>query len=100
MIGAMLSGGRSTYQITHDPARESHITQVFLVIDPSNLDTVAHLTSIADGILENLHAATRADASKPIRYPGEETLRLREENNRLGIPLDPDLWEKLRTQAL
>ena len=100
MVGAMLSGGRGTYQITHDPAYESYITQVFLVIDPSNLDSAAHLTHIADGILADLHAAPRADADKPIRYPGEETLRLREENNRLGIPVDPALWEKLRTQTI
>jgi 3-dehydro-L-gulonate 2-dehydrogenase len=100
MIGAMLSGGLATYQIPPDPARESGQTQIFLVIDPSNLDTAAHLTQIADGIISDLHAAQPADPAKPVRYPGEETLRLREENNRLGIPVDPELWEKLRTQTL
>jgi 3-dehydro-L-gulonate 2-dehydrogenase len=100
IIGAMLSGGNATYQIPRDPARESGLTQIFLTIDPSNLDTTAHLTQIADGIIHDLHAAHPAHHGKPVRYPGEETLRLREENNRLGIPVDPDLWEKLRTQTL
>jgi 3-dehydro-L-gulonate 2-dehydrogenase len=100
MVGAMLAGGIATWQIPPDPPRESRMNQIFLVIDPSNVDSAAHLTSIADGILDNLHGAHRADPNKPIRYPGEETLRLREENLRLGIPVDPDLWEKLKTQTI
>jgi 3-dehydro-L-gulonate 2-dehydrogenase len=99
MIGAMLSGGLGTYQITHEPALESKITQVFLAIDPSNIGHTADLTHIADGILADLHAAPRADAAKPIRYPGEQVLQLREENMRLGVPVDPVLWAKLQTFA-
>jgi 3-dehydro-L-gulonate 2-dehydrogenase len=99
MIGAMLSGGRGTYQITHDPALESAITQVFLAIDPANIAHTAELTHIADGILADLHAAPRADAAKPIRYPGEQTLQLREENMRLGVPVDPNLWARLQSFA-
>jgi 3-dehydro-L-gulonate 2-dehydrogenase len=99
MIGAMLSGGRATYQITHVPALESKITQVFLAIDPTNIAHTAELTQIADGILADLHAAPRAEAAKPIRYPGEQTLQLREENMRLGVPVDPNLWAKLQSFA-
>ena len=92
--------GIATWQIPPDPPRESRMNQIFLVIDPANIDSAAHLTHIADGILDNLHAAHRVDPNKPVRYPGEETLRLREENLRLGIPVDPELWEKLRTQTI
>ncbi len=99
MIGAMLSGGRGTYQIPKDPARESYITQVFLAIDPSNIAHATELTQIADRILDNLHAAPRAEAAKPIRYPGEQTLQLREENMRRGVPVDPELWAKLQSFA-
>jgi 3-dehydro-L-gulonate 2-dehydrogenase len=100
IIGAMLSGGLATYQIPRDSAAESGQTQIFLTIDPSNLDTAAHLTHIADGILADLRTAHPVDPTRPPRYPGEETLRLREENNRDGIPVDPDLWQKLRAQTL
>jgi 3-dehydro-L-gulonate 2-dehydrogenase len=96
MIGAMLSGGRATYQINPVPALESSITQVFLAIDPSNIAHATELTHIADGILADLHAAPRAEAAKPIRYPGEQTLQLREENMRLGVPVDPNLWDQLK----
>jgi 3-dehydro-L-gulonate 2-dehydrogenase len=99
MLAAMLSGGRSTHQMPNDIARESNISQVFLVIDPSNLAPAAELNQIADAILEDLHQAPRADASKAIRYPGEQTLHLREENLRLGVPVDPDLWQQVLTQT-
>jgi 3-dehydro-L-gulonate 2-dehydrogenase len=99
MIGAMLSGGLGTHQITPIPALESKITQVFLAIDPANIAHASELTHVADGILENLHAAPRAEAAKPIRYPGEQTLQFREENMQLGVPVDPELWAKLQSFA-
>jgi 3-dehydro-L-gulonate 2-dehydrogenase len=99
MLAAMLSGGKATYEIPNDAARESGISQVFLAIDPSDLASAAQLNEIADGILANLHAAPRADADKPIRYPGEHTLHLREENMRLGVPVDPAIWEQVKSQS-
>ncbi len=69
MIAAMLSGGLGTHQITHDPALESKITQVFLAIDPSNIAQTTELTQIADGILADLHAAPRAHQQSPSATP-------------------------------
>jgi 3-dehydro-L-gulonate 2-dehydrogenase len=97
MLGAMLAGGKSTHEIPNDPTRESGISQVFLAIDPSNFASAADLACIANGILDDLHAAPRADPAKPIRYPGEQTLHLRAENLRLGVPVDPVLWQQLIT---
>jgi 3-dehydro-L-gulonate 2-dehydrogenase len=96
MLAAMLSGGNATHDIPKDPMRESGVSQVFLAIDPSNLAVPAELDRIASGILESLHDATPIDPTHPIRYPGEQTLQLREENLRLGVPVDPALWEKLK----
>ncbi|WP_213807322.1 3-dehydro-L-gulonate 2-dehydrogenase [Granulicella sp. dw_53] len=98
MLAAMLSGGKSTHQIPNDTARESGISQVFLAIDPSNFASASELTRIADSILDDLHAAPRADPAKPIRYPGEQTLQLRKENMELGVPVDPAHWQQLQTQ--
>jgi 3-dehydro-L-gulonate 2-dehydrogenase len=95
MIGAMLSGGLATHQLGSDPLREAGQSQLFLTIDPSNLATTEELSRIADGILDNLHHATPIDPAKPVRYPGEQTLHVREENMRLGVPVDPDLWRQI-----
>lgn len=99
-IAAMLSGGTATHQFPSDPLREVGQSQVFLVIDPKHLATATELNRIADGIIESLRQATPIDSARPIRYPGEQTLQLREENMRLGVPVDPELWQQIRSGSL
>ena len=95
MFAAMLSGGKATHDFGPEPLREIGQSQIFLVIDPTSLASAAQLNRIADGIIDSIRQATPADPAKPIRYPGEQTLHLREENNRLGIPVDEDVWKQL-----
>ena len=95
LFAAMLSGGLSTHQLPLDPLREAGLSQFFLAIDPNTFADPAELARIADAVLADLHAAPPLDHDHPVRYPGEETLRLREENLRLGVPVDGDLWQKL-----
>jgi 3-dehydro-L-gulonate 2-dehydrogenase len=95
MLAAMLSGGLATHQLPRDPLRESGQSQIFLAIDPGAVTSTQELGQIAEGILASFHEATPADANKPVRYPGEETLRLRVENMRLGIPVDPEIWRQI-----
>ena len=97
MLAAMLSGGLATHQLPLEPTRESGVSQIFLAIDPFSFATRPDLNRIADGILESLRAATPIDPAHPVRYPGEQTLQLREENLRLGVPVDPETWSKLQS---
>lgn len=100
LIAAMLSGGLSAQQIPRDSLKESGLSQVFLAIDPTHLASdPAALNATADAVLANLATTTPADPTNPVRYPGEQTLATREENLRLGIPIDEDLWHQLTTQA-
>jgi 3-dehydro-L-gulonate 2-dehydrogenase len=92
LFAAMLSGGIATHQIPRDSLRESGLSQVFVAIDPKALGPEA-MESTADAIVESLHAAGDA-----VRYPGEQTLRLRRENLQQGVPVDDDLWEQLLAQ--
>jgi 3-dehydro-L-gulonate 2-dehydrogenase len=95
MLGAMLSGGVATHQFPADPLREAGQSQIFLVIDPASLASAQELDRIADGIIDSLRKATPVDPANPIRYPGEQTLRLRGENMSLGVPVDPEIWKRL-----
>jgi len=99
LIAAMLSGGNATFQIPRDPLRESGLSQFFLAIDPTQIADVSALNATADAVLANLHAATPSDPTKPVRYPGEQTLATREENLGLGVPVDEDLWRQLLSQS-
>ena len=98
MFAAMLSGGLATHRIPLDPLRESGISQMFLAVDPGHLIPSLEMAGIADGILNSLREATPAEPTKPIRYPGEQTLQLREENMRLGVPVDPEIWKLLNAE--
>jgi 3-dehydro-L-gulonate 2-dehydrogenase len=97
MLAAMLSGGKATHDIPLEPTRESAVSQVFLAIDPSSLASRADLDAIADGILDSLRQAIPIDPARPVRYPGEHTIHLREENLRFGVPVNPELWQKLQS---
>jgi 3-dehydro-L-gulonate 2-dehydrogenase len=97
MIAAMLSGGLATHDIPLESTRESGISQMFLAIDPSTYAAREEFDRIADGILESLRDATPIDPAKPVRYPGEQTLHLRQENLKLGVPVTPDIWAKLNS---
>jgi len=95
MLAAMLSGGHATHELPRDSLRESGQSQIFLAIDPSSFADRGEFDRIANGVLESLHAAVPLDPARPVRYPGQQTLHLREENLRLGVPVDSAVWDRL-----
>jgi 3-dehydro-L-gulonate 2-dehydrogenase len=98
LLAAMLSGGLATHQLPRDAVREAGQSQIFLAIDPGTIADPNDLSRIAEGVLDSLREATPVDPGKPVRYPGEETLRVREENLRLGVPVTPEIWNDLTSQ--
>jgi 3-dehydro-L-gulonate 2-dehydrogenase len=95
VLAAMLSAGRATHQIPADPVQEVGQSQIFLALAPTALSSIAELDRIAQGAIDALHAATPIEPDHIPRYPGEGTLRLREENLRLGVALDEPAWNAL-----
>jgi len=95
MMAAMLSLGRATHQIPMDSLREAGVSQVFLAIDPKAFGTGTQVEGVADEIVAALHRCRPANEGERLRYPGERTLRTREENSRLGLPVDPALWDEI-----
>jgi 3-dehydro-L-gulonate 2-dehydrogenase len=95
MIAAMLAVGNATHQIAADPLRETGLSQVFLAMQPAALGDEGLVAQIPDAIVESLHRSKPVQPDRPVRYPGENTLRLREENVRLGLPIDPAVWSAI-----
>lgn len=89
VAAALLSGGLATHQIPADPLRETRLSQVFVAFD------VRGAGNVADEIVENLKAA--AAGGEEVRYPGERTLALRRENTEKGVPVEPSIWEQVRS---
>jgi 3-dehydro-L-gulonate 2-dehydrogenase len=96
MIAAMSSLGKATHQLSADPLLESGISQVFLAMNPAALGNEAKSARIADDIVASLHHCQSAENGKKVRYPGEQTLRVRAENLRLGLPVEPAVWEQIQ----
>ena len=95
LVAAMTSLGNATHQIANDPLQETGLSQMFVAIDPRGLGEGPRMEEIADEVVESLHRSRPAQEGKTVRYPGENTLRLREENRRLGLPVDEAIWEQI-----
>jgi 3-dehydro-L-gulonate 2-dehydrogenase len=95
LIAAMTSLGNATHQIANDSLRETGLSQMFVAIDPRTLGDSGQLDQIADEVVATLHRSRPSDEVQPVRYPGERTLRLREENRRLGLPVDEAVWNEI-----
>lgn len=95
MVAAMTSLGTATHRIANDSLRETELSQMFVAIDARALGDAARMEGIADEVVESLCRSRPAEAGRPVRYPGENTLRLREENRRLGLPIEEAVWQEI-----
>lgn len=95
LIAATLSGGLATHQIVADPDRETDLSQAFIAIDPSRLGRRLDLDEIADQIVEHVQVSQRT--RERVRYPGERVLEERKKNLAEGVPVDPEIWQKVRS---
>ena len=95
MIAAVMALGQATHQLAPDPLLEVGISQIFLTMNPQALGTTARADQIADEIVDSLHDARPVAEGERVRYPGEQTLRVRAENEKLGLPVEPAVWEQI-----
>jgi 3-dehydro-L-gulonate 2-dehydrogenase len=95
MIASMTSLGNATHQIANDSLRETGLSQMFIAIDPRTLGDAARIEQIAEEVVDSLHRSPPAEEGRSVRYPGERTLRLRDENLRLGLPIDETVWQEI-----
>ncbi|MFP5228893.1 MAG: 3-dehydro-L-gulonate 2-dehydrogenase [Acidobacteriota bacterium] len=91
MIAALLCGGLATHQFSLDPLRESGLSQVFLALNLARLQPAEESARTADAIVESVLASNPG----AVRYPGEQVLKIREENLALGLPVRDELWNQL-----
>jgi 3-dehydro-L-gulonate 2-dehydrogenase len=93
VIGAVLSGGKLSREIPADSLRETGVSQVFVAMGPEGRFGRA-ADEAADEAIEFLKSSEASPGAR-IRYPGEETLRIRAENMERGVPVEVAVWEEL-----
>lgn len=97
LVAAVLSAGNGTHQIGPD---DRGVSQVFLALDPARLEDDAVADHVVREAIAFLHSATPADGAQSARYPGERTLATRLESMRLGVPVEPSVWDRVRSMHL
>ena len=96
MVAAMMSLGRATNQIARDPLLETGVSQMYFTMNPDAFGPSPRAAQIADEIVASLHNSQPATHNAKVRYPGEQTLRLRAENMCLGLPIEPAVWAEIQ----
>jgi 3-dehydro-L-gulonate 2-dehydrogenase len=97
MIAAMMSLGRATHQTAPDPLLETSVSQMFVTMNPDAFGPAPRAAQIADEIVVSLHNCQPAKPETKVRYPGEQTLHIRKENLRLGLPVEAEVWELIQS---
>ena len=95
MIAAILSRGKATHQLDKDPLRESGQSQVFVAINLAASGPSSGQAEITEAIVDSIHRCQPVEEGNPVRYPGEQTLRTRAENRRLGLPIEAPVWAEI-----
>jgi 3-dehydro-L-gulonate 2-dehydrogenase len=91
LIAMCLSGGNSTLEIGK-LGTERGLSQVFICFDLASFPDIERIRGEIEKVIMDLHSSEPDEAGGAVHYPGERTLAVREENLRLGIPVDEPYW--------
>jgi 3-dehydro-L-gulonate 2-dehydrogenase len=94
LIAATLSGGRTSRMVGELPA-ETELSQIFVAISLDCLPDSETLLKNIDETLKDMETSAPVDPSHPVHFPGEHMKQVREENMKLGIPVDEGIWQKV-----
>ena len=97
LIAAVLSGGKSTFEIGKLGGDEYSLSQMFIAIDATKIAGEAFMGSAIEDMLKDLKGSERVDPNQPVLYPGEKELSIRNDNLANGIPVEDSVWEKIKS---
>lgn len=95
MVASVLSGGNATHDIGK-LKKEHALSQLFLCFYPAKLGISPQFEENLDKIIDDLKSSSVFQGSE-IRYPGESTLDRRKENEEYGVPVNPEIWEEVKS---
>lgn len=92
MIAAVLANGRSSREVGELPV-ETELSQVFIAIDLSRMADGETTTRTIEDAIDDLHRSAPMHPGVQVHYPGEGMLKVREENQAKGIPVEDRVWD-------
>jgi 3-dehydro-L-gulonate 2-dehydrogenase len=94
ILVSIVSGGLSTSEISLKEA-ECSLSQIFIAINLDNLYNSEHIEATINDIIKNFKESDPDESGIKIRYPGENVVKVREENRKNGIPVNRSVWETI-----
>lgn len=95
LIAVILSGGNGVKAIG-ELSKETSVSQVFLVIDPTVYDDTQAINHIIDETLEFIKESRLDKETGSVRYPGENTLKIRKRQSDEGIEVNEAVWMDIK----
>lgn len=96
LFSALLSGGLTTSAIDKTGLGScGSCCQIFIAIDPLKFNSASFVENAIQQTIQQIKLSQNAEGVNEIYYPGEQSLKTREENRRLGIPVDDGIWAKV-----
>lgn len=89
IILTAITGGRSTAAI-NSTTQESGVSQFFLCLHQSDMHQ-----ALIEEIIRYTKSSAPVEPGGQILYPGEKTLKTRQENELHGIPVNEKIWEEV-----
>jgi len=93
VLVSVLSEGNATHQVGQ-LKREYSISQFFLCFYLPELGIAEYPDTKIDEIIKNLKSSAVFEG-KEARYPGENTLKVRNKNLMQGVPVDKEIWSNI-----
>lgn len=99
-LAAVLSEGLPSNAIDQVKAGScTGCSQVFILIDPSQMGGAALSNQIADSVAASINQTTPDNPQRPVTWPGESTARIRQDHLQNGVIVDPGVWAEVLTLA-
>ena len=100
VLSSLLSGGLTTAGVDKfDKGSCGSCCQVFIAINPLKINSQEFIDQALNGTVDQLKGSVPAKENGEIFYPGEQSLRTRQENMELGIPVDDGIWSRVKELA-
>jgi len=95
LIVSLLSGGLNTTEIGR-LGDERLLSQFFMAFDLDQLTDTERRKETIQTILSSVTDCKPMESGQQVYYPGQQTWKRREENEKEGIPVNKDTWDKIQ----
>ncbi|MBQ1492687.1 MAG: 3-dehydro-L-gulonate 2-dehydrogenase [Blautia sp.] len=97
LIATALTAGNSVQKIGTF-ADEIGLSQVMIAIDPGKFSSKEETDQVVEELVKDLKSSIPIEEGTSLRYPGEREMKTRKENLEQGIPVNEEVWERIKSR--